>query len=195
MKDFANLLPAIRSNVRFRRLCAWVWSVGRVDRRYMERVLLPAFASISPERVLSVGTRFYCAHYGEHFCNGKSEYWTMDVDPRAGRDYGSPGRHIIGSVLDAAQHFKSIEFDLILLNGVLGWGVDLPRDQREALASLRKVSRLGSILLIGWDVGHIATEVLSIAEANGFKHGGVLGLPHRTDFRGSKHVYDLFHAV
>jgi hypothetical protein len=174
------------------RLYYWMWSLRKPDRRYMEKTLLPAFARSNPSHVLSVGTQGYCAHYEKYFAKPGCEYWTMDVDPHAA-EFGAPGRHVTGSVIQADQYFAPSYFDLILLNGVFGFGVDAKSDRMATLASLRKLIRTGGVLLVGWNNDKTEDDVVSMAAANGFKYGNPFGLPDRMGF-GSRHVYDLFTA-
>jgi SAM-dependent methyltransferase len=170
----------------------WMWSRYFPDRRYMERILLPALARLKPAHVLNVGVRVYCAHYRRYFAKTSAEYWTMDIDPDVAR-FGQRDRHVIGSVIDADKHFSPGYFDVVSLNGIFGWGVNDLADQIKTLANVRKIMRRGGVLLIGWN-DDITKEVVSMAEANGFKHRNSLGLPDRKRFEGRSHVYDLFTA-
>jgi SAM-dependent methyltransferase len=171
----------------------WLWSRNKPDRRYMETTLLPGFSRLNPTHVLNVGTQVYCSHYGKYFNSNTCEYWTLDIEPQLAQ-YGSPGRHITASVIDADQHFKPAYFDIISLNGIFGWGVNHPDDQTKTLMNLRKITRPGGVLLIGWNDDRMKDEVVPMATANGFKHSNPMGLPNRKQFPGGTHVYDLFTA-
>jgi SAM-dependent methyltransferase len=192
-RAIATLNPLAKSLVP-KRLYYWLWSRNKPDRRYFEDVLLPSFAQLKPEHVLSVGTQPYCAHYGRYFNSKTSEYWTMDIEPELAH-YGSPGRHITASVTDVDQHFKPGYFDVVLLNGIFGWGVNLEADQVKTLINIRKIIRPGGVLLIGWNDDITKEDVIGMSSAHGFKHGNPMGLPNRKQFPGGTHVYDLFTAV
>lgn len=190
------LFKAIMSN----RLVARVYfRVCRPDRRYMEDKLLPTFVRTRPRRVLSVGVQTYCAHYSRYFAGTPAEYWTIDLDPRVAK-LGSRGRHIVANITDIHRFFGQDYFDIILLNGVFGWGIDGADDQDRALASLRRVVRGGGILLVGWDTHLVRDDLDAMGEARGWKHANSLGLPSRSSFpnrnapAGSRHIYDLFTA-
>ncbi len=163
------------------------------DRRYMEDTLLPAFVLLDQPHILDVGTRWFCAHYKSYFAANGSEYWTMDIDPNVAHKYGSPGRHVTGSVINVDQHFEPAYFDVILLNGIFGYGVNEEHEQSKTLESLRRVIRPNGILLIGWDDDR-TDDLVSMVEAQGFRHGNRLGLPSRKQFKDNPHVYDLFTA-
>jgi len=145
-KIIAILNPIAKALVP-KRLYFWLWSRNKPDRRYMEEVLLPAFARMKPEHVLSVGTRNYCAHYGKYFAKTECEYWTMDIEPELA-EFGSPGRHVTGSVIDADQLFKPTYFDIVSLNGIFGWGVNEKSDQIKTLVNLRKIMRPAEFCLL-----------------------------------------------
>jgi hypothetical protein len=170
----------------------WMWSLRKPDRRYMEKTLLPAFARSAPKRVLNVGTQIYCRHYETIFAKAGSEFWTMDIAPEAA-EFGAPGRHVVGSVVQADQYFKPNYFDLILLNGVFGFGVNEKNDRTQTLAALRKLIRPGGVLLVGWNNDKTEDDVVALARATGFHYGNPLGLPPRMAFE-NRHVYDLFTA-
>lgn len=121
------------------------------DRRVLETVILPAFAS-RPEvrRVLFVGCAEYTRDYEGHFA-GRG-FYTIDVDP-ARAPYGAtaPGRHLVDSVENAGRHFRPASLDLILINGVFGYGLD-ERDRAEAaVASCHDLLAGGGTLMIGWN--------------------------------------------
>ena len=118
------------------------------DRVMLDELILPRLAA-RPEyrRVLFVGCDWYTEHVATLF--GGREYWTLEVDPRRAR-YGSE-RHIVGRLEDLERHFPSASLDLIICNGVIGWGLN---DQREIEASLKACARTldtSGVLLLGWD--------------------------------------------
>ena len=77
------------------------------------------------------------------------QYVTIEVDP-ARRPFGAK-RHIIGSLADLGHHFRRGELDLILCNGVFGWGLDSRDESSRAFAACAGALRSGGVLLIGWD--------------------------------------------
>jgi hypothetical protein len=93
------------------------------DRRILEQVILPEYAR-RPDiaRVLFVGCAPYTQRYGETF--GGREYWTIDPVARR-RRYGSE-RHIVDRLQNLGNHVPAGYFDLVVCNGVLGWGLNAP---------------------------------------------------------------------
>jgi hypothetical protein len=118
------------------------------DRRILEQVILPEYAR-RPDiaRVLFVGCASYTQRYGEIF--GGREYWTIDPVARR-RRYGSE-RHIVDQLQNLSSHVPPGYFDLVVCNGVLGWGLNAPEDANTALAACHTHLRAGGDLLLGWN--------------------------------------------
>ena len=118
------------------------------DRRILEQVILPEYARRRDiARVLFVGCAAYTQHYGEIF-DGR-EYWTIDPVARR-RRYGSE-RHIVDQLQNLGTHVPPGYFDLVVCNGVLGWGLNAPEDANTALAACHTHLRAGGDLLLGWN--------------------------------------------
>ena len=118
------------------------------DRAILERKILPYFTlSAEFRRVLFVGCDWYTQPY-ERLFRGK-EYVTIEVDA-ARRPFGAK-RHIVGSLADLGYHVRHGELDLILCNGVFGWGLDSRDESSRAFAARAGALRSGGVLLIGWD--------------------------------------------
>ena len=118
------------------------------DRRVLEQLILPEYAR-RPDisRVLFVGCASYTQRYGEFF--GGREYWTIDPVARR-RQYGST-RHIVDTLQNLGSHVATGYFDLIVCNGVLGWGLNTPADADFALTACFTHLRAGGDLLLGWN--------------------------------------------
>jgi hypothetical protein len=118
------------------------------DRRVLEQVILPQYASRSDiARILFVGCAAYTQQYGRLF--GSREYWTIDPLQRRQR-YGSE-RHIVDTLQNLGRHVAPGYFDLIVCNGVLGWGLNAPADADAALSACFAHLRKRGELLLGWN--------------------------------------------
>src|SRR5687768_11038380 len=95
------------------------------DRRYLREVIFPSVASAGRSRVLFVGVRGYTKSYGSIFERVGVEFWTCDIDPAAS-PYGAPNRHATADARRLDSAFSLQFFDVVMLNGLFGWGVDLP---------------------------------------------------------------------
>lgn len=126
------------------------WKHGRYtppDRRLLRREILPALASSEEHRrILSVGVAWYTKDDADAFED--ETFVTMDVDP-ARAVYGAR-EHVTGDVRDLEAHFAERDsFDAILLNGVIGFGLDTADDVERGLRALAARLRERGLLVIG----------------------------------------------
>jgi SAM-dependent methyltransferase len=118
------------------------------DRRVLEQEILPAYArEPGITRVLFAGCASYTQHYEALFAG--HEYWS--IDPVAARQRHGARRHIGDSLQHLAIHVPAGYFDLIVCNGVLGWGLNAPEEADAAFAACHAALREGGHLLLGWN--------------------------------------------
>ena len=119
------------------------------DRKVLEQIIFPTYASDPAIRtVLFVGCDFYTEHYGrEHFAD--HTFWTLEPDLSRKR-FGAP-LHVTGRVEQLGQYFSPGLFDLIVCNGVYGWGLDRADDCEQAFAHCHACLAVGGHLLLGWN--------------------------------------------
>lgn len=130
------------------RLSGGRWRLGTPDRVYLEDVILPWFiARQDVTAVLDIGVDWYTHSYPQLF-QGK-EYWTVDFDPEKSRFAGA--NHHTLSATEVHTVFKEGQFDLIICNGVFGWGLNNPDDMQKALTAFHHVLRPGGWLVVGWN--------------------------------------------
>jgi SAM-dependent methyltransferase len=156
----------------------------------MTRRILPALASAKLKRVLFVGCKPYTARYGKQLTRNAIEYWTTDIDPAAAI-WGEKDHHIVCDVKNINHACLPESFDAVLLNGVLGTGVDEESEMNVALASIARILRPNGILLIGWNSQNKHPDPMRLeAVKTYFRREEVLSLPLRKTFPGTDHVYD-----
>lgn len=144
-------------------LLAW-WSGVYLppDRRVLEKIILRRLATDpSYGRVLSVGVKFYTRRYGANFRPGT--WVTMDRDP-AVRRHGS-AEHVVESLENIARVFPSHSFDAIIVNGVIGWGLDAESDVNRALIGCGEILKPGGALVLGLNERRSSTPDLSHLDA------------------------------
>ena len=163
------------------------------DRVYLRRVLLPVFVHRAPTRVLFVGVRRYTRDCAVPFRTAGIEYWTTDIDPEAAR-WGEPGRHRTCDATRLDHAFEPEWFDLVVINGVFGWGLDGPENIARALSGARRILRPGGLLLLGWNAGRIDEPAMLAALGDGFRPEHNLGVPQRRAFADVTHIYALYRA-
>ena len=112
--------------------------------------------------MLFVGCDWYTKVYERRF-RGKA-YMTIEIDA-ARRPFGAE-RHIVGSLADLSGHVRRGELDLILCNGVFGWGLDSREEASRAFAACVAALRSGGVLVLGWDdvAEHRPFDPLSLPE-------------------------------
>jgi SAM-dependent methyltransferase len=127
--------------------------IRTADRALLEDVLLPAYArDAAVGRLLFVGcesyTRTYAALFGVE-ADRPGRFRTIDIDP-AQAPHGTPD-HVVAPIQEVARHVEPASLDVVVMNGVYGWGVN----DREALAgafeAVAAVLRPGGRLLLGWN--------------------------------------------
>jgi SAM-dependent methyltransferase len=121
--------------------------IASPDRAYLEGVIF-AWAAQTPRTILFAGTRLYTAHYPQLLPG--SDFHTIDIEP-GNRVYGARGRHVTASVTALDQHYPPALFDMVILNGVIGWGLNERADVETALAQAAHVLKPGGILILGWN--------------------------------------------
>lgn len=118
------------------------------DRTILENRVLPYYQiSAEHEAILFVGTDWPTAGYVRMFAH--KSLTTIDYD-EAKAPYGA-ARHIVGSVIEADRYFAPNSLDLIVMNGVLGWGLDDPADVEKTIAAFATCLRPGGHLIVGWN--------------------------------------------
>lgn len=119
------------------------------DRRVLEQVIFPYFLqSETCNDVLFVGCDWYTEGYNRWFEVAKN-YWTVDVDPSSSK-YGAV-QHVVDGVQNIDRHFRPDAFDLILCNGVFGWGLNAKADVEQAFLACHRCLRDDGVLVVGWD--------------------------------------------
>lgn len=119
------------------------------DRRVLEQVIFKHVLTLAwVRRVLFVGCDWYTKHYERSFFN-KHDYWTLDCSERAARFGGT--HHILDRVERLDQHFCEARFDLILLNGVYGFGLNTPNACERAFEHCHSRLAEHGQLVFGWN--------------------------------------------
>jgi len=119
------------------------------DRRVLEQIIFSYFLRANQyQQVLFVGCQWYTRGYNKRF-EGEKNYWTIDIDPKTAR-YGAK-QHIVDGIQNMRKHFQADTLDLILCNGVFGWGLDARGEVELGFQACFDCLREGGVLVIGWD--------------------------------------------
>lgn len=118
------------------------------DRRVLEQVILPELSAREDfSRILFIGCDWYTRTYARLF--PRHAFWTLDVDPDKAR-YGA-SRHVTSCVTHVDRHFGRGEIDVIVCNGVFGWGLNERNDVEKAFWAFHRVMRPGGVFVLGWN--------------------------------------------
>jgi len=111
------------------------------------RKILPYCAQKKFKKILFVGVQRYTEKYSR--CFSDSQFVTIDVNPKLAR-FGAK-LHICDSILNLARYRESYfpgGLDLILLNGVIGYGLDSSAEIELAfLAMIDQLNSMGQIVI------------------------------------------------
>ena len=120
------------------------------DRRVFDQDILPRLAANDRfARVLFVGCDWYTEHVEDLFDLQGREYTTIEIDP-ARASHGAR-RHIVGALADIGRHYQPGTLDLIICNGVIGWGLNDPAEIERSMEACAQVLAAPGVLLLGWD--------------------------------------------
>jgi hypothetical protein len=114
---------------------------------FEEAILAHYRARPATNTILFVGCAWPTADYPDWFAD--REFWTIDPDPDARRF--AAHRHVVDGLQNLAAHFPRDSFDLIVVNGVFGWGLDTREDCEAALGQCLTRLVPGGELVLGWN--------------------------------------------
>lgn len=100
-----------------------------------------------PQQLLFLGLDKHNWHYPRLL---HATFHSLDISPR-NAVYGRPGLHRIGNALDMAEHYGADAFDVVIANGLLGFGIDGEAGLRRLLAQCHAVLRPGGVLVLGYN--------------------------------------------
>jgi hypothetical protein len=114
------------------------------DRYILERKIFPKLVN---KKILLVGVAQYTSDYPKRLGEGKdNEIWTIDIDPKV-REFGAKN-HIVDSISNADKHLEEEFFDIILMLGVFGYGLNHKKDGEKALKSCYNLLKKGGVVII-----------------------------------------------
>lgn len=185
MSLISRTLQSILFNLKVHRL---------PDRQYLTQTMLPRMADAGPRHVLLAGTRRYTSRYPKRFDSTKTSVWTLDFDPSAAR-WGNGKLHRTCDICSLDGVFGSFKFDVIHINGLLGFGVDEPPMIKQMVESVHRNLIAGGHMMLGWDADRTADPTTNSEITSLFEHHGYQALPSRHSvggIEGHAHVFDWF---
>ncbi|MDX5421585.1 MAG: class I SAM-dependent methyltransferase [Hymenobacteraceae bacterium] len=161
------------------------------DRKWFAANLLPRLENVRQGRVLFVGCAFYTYKYLKNF-NKAVDLITVDYDAHNAMWGGH--NHLVADIQQVDRLVEPASVDIVLLNGIFGHGVNTPEAQTRTYEALHNIMKPDGLLLVGWnhDLSQDPLELDACQEL--YYRTGYEGLPERTCFTDSTHVYDFLRA-
>lgn len=107
----------------------------------LEKKIFPSFKN---KKILLVGVASYTKDYPQMLKD--NEVTTIDLNPYIS-EFGAQ-KHITGDISKIELNEK---FDIIIMFGVLNWGLDYPEDAEKALENCHNLLNKGGLVIIGWN--------------------------------------------
>ena len=164
----------------------------RPDRRVLEGRIFPwLLATADYRRILFIGCAWYTQHYPWLFTD--RDFWTMECDPQLARFGGR--RHVIDTCERVDRHFAAGSLDVVICNGVYGFGLDDAAALESSLRGFHRVLRPDGLLVFGWN-NVPAHDPLRLADRDcftGFRHlaDGPLGAGRYEVPSRNRHTFEL----
>lgn len=143
-----------------------------LDRRVLESTVLRHYLD-RPDvhTLLFVGVRWYTRHYGERWgaLAGK-HFITLDIDAAAARHDSAQG-HFVATAADACEHLSAASLNVVVFNGVYGWGLNDAATLERTLQGFAQLLRPGGELVFGWNdvAGHRPFDWRAVPAWRGFE--------------------------
>jgi SAM-dependent methyltransferase len=162
--------------------------LGLPDRVFLEKRIFPALLKLDLRRALLIGVAYYTWRYPAMFARRGVETWTIDIDPIKSR-WGSHGRHVTGDAMELLRYFPAADLDLVVFNGVLGYGIDDVASAARVFRAVAAVLKPGGLLVLGWNTDK---HPGALVPENLFQAYALVDDVSHIDVAGSDFVYDFF---
>ncbi|MFY3138479.1 hypothetical protein ACOTFF_24425 [Achromobacter xylosoxidans] len=132
--------------------CGIDFRLDTPSRRFLERRIFDyvnrlADRQRTPQELLFLGVDKHNWHYPRLL---RANFHTLDILPR-NAVYGRAGMHWTGDALQMAAHYGVETFDVVIANGLLGFGIDGETGLRRLLAQCHAVLKPGGVLVLGYN--------------------------------------------
>jgi hypothetical protein len=119
-----------------------------LQRTILEQTIFPFYANRHDiKKVLFVGCDYYTSHYWKFFRN--KEFWTIEPN-REKKVFGS--KHHIIDTLENLHHYVQPNYcDLIICNGVFGWGINSKEQCEISFQNCYNCLREDGEFMLGWN--------------------------------------------
>lgn len=165
------------------------------DRYVLEDLIIPELVARKElYKILFVGCDWYTKSYTKYFKT--KEYWTIEIDENKKR-FGSK-RHIVDGLQNLGKYIEKDYFDLIVCNGVFGWGINNKQDTETAIKQCYSCLRPEGILVLGWNDVSTYRPYFAIAKCENLNKFNPYIFPrlsttqYLTENSLTKHTYNFY---
>lgn len=159
------------------------------SRKWLEHDVLPVLPKLGFKRIMFVGTAPYTWHYEAIVRQAEGEWTTCDINPSAA--IWGARQHIVAGVGELDRWFAAGHFDAVIINGVLGFGINTDTELKAALRSVCRILRPQGLLLLGWNSDATGDPLLTECMRRLFRPLSAVPLPARRTFEPEAFVYDF----
>ena len=141
------LMSVVRKHLHFGKPKRF--SILTTDRIVLEHQIFKHYAAHAElQNILFVGCDADTAGYHETYFHDRR---FVTVEPNElNRDFGAK-EHIVGTLEELGKHIPAGSLDLIICNGVFGWGLDDKDNCEKAFAAAYEALKPGGQMLLGWN--------------------------------------------
>lgn len=163
------------------------------DRLVLENVILPFYQlSAAHNEILFVGCDWYTAGYARRFA--LKSYATIDPDPVRAK-YGA-AKHQVAPMRNLSAAHAPNSLDLIMCNGVIGWGLNELAEAEASFEAAFKALRPGGHLIVGWNdlPRHLPFEIAAVKALQLFERNifPPLGADHHQVEHELRHTFNFY---
>lgn len=151
--------------------CFWLGiptPLRKPDRTFLEQKIFGYLASRPDvQDVLFAGVEIYTWHYPQFL--PEQHFYTIDMNPRLAR-YGNGDLHTVGSVCELDKYYKPQQFDVVIYNGLIGFGLNGESSVQLALQQATQVLKPEGLLILGWNntEKHLNFDLLTLKELKSY---------------------------
>jgi hypothetical protein len=160
---------------------------GLASRQHLEAEILPWMRDRC-RSILFVGTASYTCHHETLF--HADRYTTLDI--AVGAAVWGARHHVVAPVQGLSRHRQPSSFSGVILNGVLGFGIDTEQQMRRTFEELHPALAPSGLLVVGWNTDrHQDPEALGVY-GDRFARIAEARWVGRRCFPPETHVYDVY---
>ncbi|MBD0349716.1 MAG: hypothetical protein ICV65_01035 [Flavisolibacter sp.] len=161
------------------------------DRKWIKTQLSPKLEKINRGKILYVG----CAPYSwDSLKSFNREVDLFTVDNKMRNVIWGGEKHIVADIQNIDKMVQPASFDMVLLNGIFGYGIDTEAAQTITYQALHSILKPDGLLLIGWNYDRSTDPLKNTTCRHLFTTSNYEDLESRTCFEDSTHVFDFLRA-